>query len=95
MVPFSTFIRLERVYGPELLTRYNMYTSAMINGDAAPGYSSGDAIKAVERVAAKNLPKGFTYDWSGMTRERSFQGTRRFSFWYMPDLRVPAARGSI
>jgi HAE1 family hydrophobic/amphiphilic exporter-1 len=74
MVPFSTFIRLERVYGPELLTRYNMYTSAMINGDAAPGYSSGDAIKAVERIAATSLPKGFTYEWSGMTREEILSG---------------------
>ena len=74
MVPFSTFIRLERVYGPELLTRYNMYTSAMINGDAAPGFSSGDAIKAVERVAATKLPKGFTYEWSGMTREEILSG---------------------
>jgi HAE1 family hydrophobic/amphiphilic exporter-1 len=74
MVPFSTFIKLERVYGPELLTRYNMYTSAMIIGDAAPGYSSGDAIKAVERIAAKSLPKGFTYEWSGMTREEILSG---------------------
>jgi HAE1 family hydrophobic/amphiphilic exporter-1 len=76
MVPFSTFIKLERVYGPELLTRYNMYTSAMINGDAAPGYSSGDAIKAVERVAATSLPKGYTYDWSGMTREEILSGNQ-------------------
>ncbi|TDE16814.1 efflux RND transporter permease subunit [Dyadobacter psychrotolerans] len=74
MVPFSTFIKLERVYGPELLTRYNMYTSAMINGDAAPGYSSGDAIKAVERIAKEKLPKGFTYEWSGMTREEILSG---------------------
>ncbi|KAA6440736.1 efflux RND transporter permease subunit [Dyadobacter flavalbus] len=76
MVPFSTFIRLERVYGPELLTRYNMFTSAMINGDAAPGYSSGDAIKAVERVAKEKLPRGFTYDWSGMTREEILSGNQ-------------------
>ncbi|PWJ59436.1 hydrophobe/amphiphile efflux-1 (HAE1) family protein [Dyadobacter jejuensis] len=76
MVPFSTFITMERVYGPELLTRYNMYTSAMINGDAAPGYSSGDAIKAVERIAATSLPKGFTYDWSGMTREEILSGNQ-------------------
>lgn len=76
MVPFSTFIKLERVYGPELLTRYNMYTSAMVNGDAAPGYSSGDAIKAVERVAATSLPKGYTYDWSGMTREEILSGNQ-------------------
>lgn len=74
MVPFSTFIRLERVYGPEQLTRYNMFTSAMINGDAAPGYSSGDAIKAVERIAKEKLPKGYTYDWSGMTREEILSG---------------------
>ncbi len=76
MVPFSTFIRLERVYGPEQLTRYNMYTSAMINGDAAPGYSSGDAIKAVERVAAESLPRGYGYEWSGMTREEILSGNQ-------------------
>ena len=51
MVPFSTFITIERVYGPEVLTRYNMYMSAMINGEPAEGYSSGDAIAAVERAA--------------------------------------------
>lgn len=76
MVPFSTFIKLERVYGPEQLTRYNMFTSAMINGDAAPGYSSGDAIKAVERIAKESLPKGYTYDWSGMTREEILSGNQ-------------------
>jgi HAE1 family hydrophobic/amphiphilic exporter-1 len=76
MVPFSTFIKLERVYGPEQLTRYNMFTSAMINGDAASGYSSGDAIKAVERVAKETLPKGYTYDWSGMTREEILSGNQ-------------------
>ena len=62
------------MYGPEQLTRYNMYTSAMINGDAAPGYSSGDAIKAIQEVAAKTLPKGYTYEWSGMTREEIKSG---------------------
>ncbi|MDQ6482441.1 efflux RND transporter permease subunit [Dyadobacter sp. LHD-138] len=76
MVPFSTFIKLERVYGPEQLTRYNMFTSAMINGDAAAGYSSGDAIKAVERIAKETLPKGYTYDWSGMTREEILSGNQ-------------------
>lgn len=76
MVPYADFIRLERVYGPEQLTRYNMYTSAMINGDAAPGYSSGDAIRAAEEVAAKELPRGFTYEWSGMTREQIASGNQ-------------------
>ncbi|MCZ8168935.1 MAG: efflux RND transporter permease subunit [Flavobacterium sp.] len=76
MVPFSTFVRLERVYGPEILTRYNMYMSAMINGEPAPGYSSGDAIKAVERVAEKQLPRGYTIEWSGMTREEILSGNQ-------------------
>jgi len=74
MVPYSNFIRLERVYGPEQLTRYNMYTSAMINGEAAPGYSSGDAITAIEEVAKETLPKGFSFEWSGMTREEVLSG---------------------
>jgi len=76
MVPFSSFIRMERVYGPEQLTRYNMFTSAMINGDAAGGYSSGDVITAVERVAAENLPRGFEIEWSGMTREQILSGNQ-------------------
>jgi len=74
IVPFSTFIRLERVYGPEQLTRYNMFTSSMINGTAAPGYSSVDAIRAIERVSKEKLPKGYTFDWSGMTREEVLSG---------------------
>ncbi|MBC8154540.1 MAG: efflux RND transporter permease subunit [Bacteroidetes bacterium] len=74
MVPYANFVTMERVYGPEQLTRYNMYTSAMINGDAAPGYSSGDAIKAIQEVAGKQLPKGYTYEWSGMTREEILSG---------------------
>lgn len=76
MVPYSTFIRMERVYGPEQLTRYNMYTSAMINGDAAPGYSSGDAIAAVERIAKERLPRGYGIEWSGMTREQILSGNQ-------------------
>lgn len=76
MVPYSTFIKLERVYGPEQLTRYNMFTAAMINGDARPGYSSGDAISAIRQVAAETLPRGFTYEWSGMTREEILSGNQ-------------------
>ncbi|TWR25219.1 efflux RND transporter permease subunit [Mucilaginibacter pallidiroseus] len=74
MVPFSTFIKMNKVFGPEQLTRYNMYTSAMITGDAASGFSSGDALKAIERVAAETLPKGFAFEWSGMTREQVLSG---------------------
>jgi hydrophobic/amphiphilic exporter-1 (mainly G- bacteria), HAE1 family len=76
MVPYSTFLTMERVYGPEQLTRYNMYTSAMLNGDAAPGFSSGEAIQAAERVARQELPRGFSYEWSGMTREQILSGNQ-------------------
>ncbi|MEM8970242.1 MAG: efflux RND transporter permease subunit, partial [Bacteroidota bacterium] len=69
MVPYSTFISMERVYGPEQLTRFNMYTSATVKGGAAPGYSSGDVIAAINRVAAEELPRGYVHDWYGMTRE--------------------------
>ncbi|MGV3558799.1 efflux RND transporter permease subunit [Larkinella arboricola] len=74
MVPYSNFVTLERVYGPEQLTRYNMFTSAMINGEAAPGYSSGDAIRAIQEVAEEKLPRGFSFEWSGMTREEVLSG---------------------
>lgn len=73
MVQFGTFIRLERIYGPEMITRYNMFNAVMINGEAAPGYSSGQAIKAIEEVA-NELPRGFTYEWSGITREEILAG---------------------
>ena len=76
MVPYSIFSSIERVYGPEQLTRYNMYTSAMLNGEAAKGFSSGDAIKAIEEVAKKNLPRGFSHEYSGMTREEIESGNQ-------------------
>lgn len=74
MVPYSNFIRMEKVYGPEQITRFNMYTAAMINGDAAPGFTSGDAINAIQQVADSSLPKGYSFEWSGMTREQILSG---------------------
>ncbi|WP_209331663.1 efflux RND transporter permease subunit [Lunatimonas salinarum] len=76
MVPYSNFVTMERVYGPEQIGRYNMFLSAMINGDAAEGYSSGDAIKAVEETALSVLPRGFDIDWSGITREQIDSGNQ-------------------
>jgi hydrophobe/amphiphile efflux-1 (HAE1) family protein len=70
MVSYGTFIKLERVYGPEQLTRYNMYTAAMVNGDAKAGFSSGEAIASVEKVAKEKLPRGYSYEWSGITRDQ-------------------------
>ena len=74
MVPFSTFIRMERVYGPEQLTRYNMYNAARVNGTVAAGFSSGDAITAIKELAAEKLPRGYGFDWAGMTREEVKSG---------------------
>jgi HAE1 family hydrophobic/amphiphilic exporter-1 len=74
MVSFGSFITIERVYGPEQLTRYNMYTSAMINGEPEDGYSSGDAIQVVSEVAREKLPKGYSYDWAGVTRDEVLSG---------------------
>ena len=74
-MPFSSFITMERVYGPEQITRYNMFSSAMLNGDAAAGFSSGQAIDAVEAVADK-LPAGYEIEWSGMTREQILSGNQ-------------------
>lgn len=76
MVPYSAFIDMERVYGPEQVTRYNMFSAALISGDAAAGYSSGQVIEAVERVAAASLPPGYGIEWSGMTREQILSGNQ-------------------
>ncbi len=76
MVPFSNFMTAEKTYGPEQITRYNMYTSAMLNGEAAPGVSSGQAIAAVEEVAKRTLPKGYGIEWSGIFREEQAQGNQ-------------------
>lgn len=76
MVPYSAFLSVERVYGPEQLTRFNMFNSAMINGMPAEGYSSGDAIKTVQEVAAEVLPRGYTFEWSGITRDEIASGSQ-------------------
>lgn len=71
MAPIGQFITLTKVYGAETLTRFNMYTSIPINGMPADGYSSGEAINAIEEVAAQTLPVGYGYEFSGITREES------------------------
>ena len=67
MVPLSTLGQLRPVVGPEFIPHYNLYGSARINGAAAPGYSSGQAIAAMQRAAATALPPGFSYEWTGIT----------------------------
>ncbi|PQA58787.1 efflux RND transporter permease subunit [Siphonobacter curvatus] len=74
MAPISEFVTMERVYGPETITRFNLFTSVSITGTPKPGYSSGDAIKAIQEVAATTLPQGYGYEFSGMTREELTSG---------------------
>ena len=69
MAPISNFVSLKRVYGPDLLSRFNMFTAISVSGTPAPGYSSGDAIAAIERTAKDYLPQGYGYEYAGMTRE--------------------------
>jgi HAE1 family hydrophobic/amphiphilic exporter-1 len=74
MAPIEEFITLERVYGPQAISRFNLFTSIGITGSPKPGFSSGDAIRAVEETATKILPKGYGYEYSGMTREEMSAG---------------------
>lgn len=71
MAPLSQFVTLTKVYGPESLGRFNLYSAMGINGEAAQGYSSGDAIKAIQEVAASSLPRGYGFEFSGLSREES------------------------
>lgn len=74
MVPYSDFMKLEKVYGLSEITRHNMYNSAEVSGTPAPGYSSGQAIKAIQEVADKTLPRGFGIDWAGISKDEVSRG---------------------
>lgn len=69
MVPMRSLVTIKSVLGPETIERYNMFRSATINGNPAPGYSSGQALAAMESAAKNNLPDGYTYEWTGMSYE--------------------------
>jgi len=74
MAPVSEFITLERVFGPQSISRFNLFTSMAVTGAPKPGFSSGDAIRAVQEVAAQTLPAGYGYEFSGITREELSAG---------------------
>lgn len=76
MAPITSFISLKRVYGPQSISRFNLFTAIEINGSPNAGYSSGDAIRAIEEVAATALPVGYGYEFSGMTREEISAGSQ-------------------
>ena len=74
MASVENFVKLTRVYGPDIINRFNMFTSIAVTGNPAPGASSGDVIKAIEEVAAETLPSGYGFDYSGIYREESQSG---------------------
>ena len=74
MSPINQYIRLTRIYGPQSISRFNLFTAISINGQAADGYSSGQAIQAVREVAKKVLPEGYGYEFGGMSREEANTG---------------------
>ena len=81
MVPVKTLVTLKRSFGPETVTRNNLFNAVTINGTPKPGYSTGDAIKAVEETAKLSLPRGYGYEWTGITREeRQTGGQTAFIF---------------
>ena len=74
MVPYSAFMTIKKTQGPNEISRYNLYTSALINGVPAPGYTSGDAIKTIREVAEATLPKGYDIAWEGLSYDEARRG---------------------
>ena len=74
MASLSNFVTMQKVYGPDLLNRFNMFQSISVTGNPAPGYTSGDCLAAITRVAKETLPPGYGYEYSGMTREEASSG---------------------
>lgn len=74
MVPYSSFMRFEKRLGPNEITRYNMYNSAAIRGLPSEGYTSGDAIRAIQEVAKQNLPRGYDIEWEGLSFDEARRG---------------------
>jgi len=74
MVPYSSFMTIKKTQGPNEITRYNLYTSALINGIPASGFTSGDAIKTIREVAESTLPKGYDIAWEGLSYDEARRG---------------------
>jgi len=76
MVPLSTLVSYKMIENAPLISHFNLFRSAEIDGSPAPGYSSGDALKALEEVAAQTLPQGYGYEFSGLSREEKLSGSK-------------------
>ncbi|QBC32080.1 efflux RND transporter permease subunit [Pandoraea sp. XY-2] len=82
MVPLSSLVKVSPTFGPEMVVRYNGYTAADVNGGPAPGYSSGQAQAAVERIAAETLPRGVKFEWTDLTYQQILAGNS--ALWVFP-----------
>jgi HAE1 family hydrophobic/amphiphilic exporter-1 len=78
MVPLGTLARLEKSQGPSVITQYNLYPSATINGAANEAFSSGQAMQAMERIAERTLPAGMTYEWTAMSYQEKLVGNSTY-----------------
>jgi len=76
MAPLTEFVTLKRVYGPESISRFNLYTSISVNGSPAKGYGSGGAMIAIDEVASRTLPQSYGYEFSGVSREEKSAGSQ-------------------
>ncbi len=74
MVPYSAFMTMRETHGPNEITRYNLYNSSAIRGVPAPGYTSGDAIRAIREVATRTLPRGYDIAWEGLSYDEARRG---------------------
>jgi len=75
MLPLSTLVQVNRVFGPQIISRYNMYPAASISGEPAPGYSSGQAMQLMESLMEKKLPQGMGFEWTGMSFQQKLAGS--------------------
>jgi HAE1 family hydrophobic/amphiphilic exporter-1 len=83
MVPYSAFMTMRPTLGPNEITRYNLYTSSAIRGVPAPGYTSGDAIRAVEEVARQTLPHGYDIAWEGLSYDEARRGHEAIAIFFV------------
>jgi HAE1 family hydrophobic/amphiphilic exporter-1 len=79
MVPIGTFVKVKETFGPQVIQRYNLYTSAQINGEPAPGRSSGEALSLMEQMADETLPASMGYEWTGMSYQEKQVGNEQYA----------------
>jgi HAE1 family hydrophobic/amphiphilic exporter-1 len=88
MVPIGTFVDVQEAFGPQIIQRYNLYTSSQINGEPAPGYSSGQALALMEQMAEAKLPGSMGYEWTGMSYQEKQVGGEQYTIFALAVLFV-------